>query len=86
MISIEVYRMQIGLHYSRHAKDIAHLNFFELLIVLSLLLIGGIERNTGLSSLSSNDSISFYTQLNKSFKMNFPLYTIMFRVLRIKWI
>ena len=46
MISIEVYRMRIGLHYSQHAKvkGIAHLNFFELLIVLSLLFIGGREK------------------------------------------
>ena len=53
--------MQIGLHCNRHAKvkGIAHLNFFELLIVMSLLFIGGIERNPGLSSLSSEDSISF---------------------------
>ena len=61
MISIEVYRVRIGLHYSRHdkVKGIAHLNFFELLIILSLLFIGGIERNPGLSSSSSDDSISF---------------------------
>ena len=60
MISIEVYRMRIGLHYSRHdkVKGIAHLNFFELLIILSLLFIGGIERNPGPSSSSSDDSIS----------------------------
>ena len=60
MISIEVYWMRIGLHYSRHAKvkGIAHLNFFELLIVLSLLFIGGIERNPGPSTSSSEDSIS----------------------------
>ena len=61
MISIEVYMMRIGLHYSRHAKVkvIAHLNCFELLIVLSLLFIGGIERNPCLSSSSSDDSESF---------------------------
>ena len=60
MIFIEVYMMRIGLHYSRHAKvkGIAHLNCFELLIVLSLLFIGGIERISGLSSSSSDDSIS----------------------------
>ena len=61
MVSIEVYRMRIGLHYSRHdkVKGIAHLNLFELLIILSLLFIGGIERNPGPSSSSSDDSISF---------------------------
>ena len=61
MISIEVYRIRIGLHYSRHAKvkGIAPLNFFfELLIVLSLHFIGGIERNPGPSSSSLEDSIS----------------------------
>ena len=61
MISIEVYRMWIGLHYSRHAKvkGIAHPNCLELLIVLSLLFIGGIERNPCPSSSSSDDSESF---------------------------
>ena len=61
MISIEIYGMRIGLHYSRHdkVKVIAHLNFFELLIILSLLFIGGIERNPGPLSSSSDDSISF---------------------------
>ena len=53
--------MRIRLHYSRHdkVKGIAHLNFFELLIILSLLFIGDIERNPGPSSSSSDDSISF---------------------------
>ena len=52
--------MRIGLHYSRHAKvkGIEHLNQFELLIIMSLLLIGGIERNPGPSSESSVDSNS----------------------------
>ena len=60
MISIEVFRMRIGLHYSRHAKvkGIEHLNQFELLIIMSLLLIGGIERNPGPLSESSVDSNS----------------------------
>ena len=39
-------------------KGIAHLNFFKLLIILSLLFIGGIERNPGPSSSYSKDSIS----------------------------
>ena len=33
--------------------------FFELLIILSLLFVGGIERNPGPSSSFSDDSISF---------------------------
>ena len=50
--------MQIGLHYGRHAKvkGIQHLNQFELLIIMSLLLIAGIERNPGPSSESSDES------------------------------
>ena len=52
--------MRIGLHYSRHAKvkGNKHLNQFELLIIMSLLIIGGIERNPGPSSESSVDSNS----------------------------
>ena len=59
MISIEVYRMWISLHYSRHdkVKGIAHLNLLELLIDLPLLIIG--ERNPGPTFSSSDDSISF---------------------------
>ena len=89
MISIEVYRMRIGLHYSRHdkVKGIAHLIFFELLIILSLLFICGIERNPGPSSSSSDDSISFLSATEHIIEDKyFPLRTIMFRVLRIKWI
>ena len=40
-------------------KGIAYLNFFELLIILSILFIGGIEGNPGPSSSFSDDSISF---------------------------
>ena len=60
MIEIEIYRIQIGLHYSRHArvKGIKHLNFFELLIIMSLLLIAGIERNLGPASQLSDTSFS----------------------------
>ena len=50
--------MRIGLHYSRQAKmkGIEHLNFFEILIIMSLLLISGIERNPGPASNNSFDS------------------------------
>ena len=77
--------MRIGLHNSRHAKvkGIAHFIFGELLIVLSLLFIGGIKRNPGLSYSSSDDSISFLFTTEHILEINFPLYTIMFRVLRI---
>lgn len=60
MIAIEIYRIRIGLHYSRHVrvKGIKHLNFFELLIIMSLLLIAGIERNPGPASQFSDTSFS----------------------------
>ena len=60
MISIEIYRMRFGLHYSRQlkVKGIKHLNYFELLIILSLLLISGIERNPGPVSHDSVGSAS----------------------------
>ena len=60
--------------------------FFELLIVLSLLFIGGIERNPGRHLHLQTIQYRFYLQLNITLKINFPLYTIMSRVLRIKWI
>ena len=64
MISIEVFRIRIGLHYSRHAKvkGIEHLNYFELQIMMSLLLIGGIERNPGPTSESSAGSNSVLSE------------------------
>ena len=45
MNEIEIYRIRIGLHYSRHfrIKGLEHLDLFELLIIMSLLLIAGIE-------------------------------------------
>ena len=61
MIAIEIYRIRIGLNYSRQAKirGIKLLNYFELLIIMSLLLIAGVERNpypSSESSVSSNSS------------------------------
>ena len=54
--------MRIGLNFCRQAKikGIEHLNYFELLVIMSMLLIAGIERNPGPlsdSSVSSSDSI-----------------------------
>ena len=64
MVSVEVFRIRIGLHYSRHAKvkGIEHLYYFELLIMMSLLLIGGIERNPVPTSESFADSISVLSE------------------------
>ena len=58
MIEIEIYRVQIGLHYGRHlkVKGITCSNFFELLIIMSLLLIAGIEPNPGPISENSVNS------------------------------
>ena len=54
--------MRIGLNYCRQAKlkGIENFNYFELLVIMSILLIAGIERNPGPlsdSSVSSSDSI-----------------------------
>ena len=58
--------MRIGLHYGRHAKEkgIEHLNHFELLIIKSLLLIAGIERNPGPLSESSESSANSNSNLS----------------------
>ena len=60
MIALAIYRMRIGLHYSRQVKikGIDHLNFFEFLIIMSFLFISGIERNPGPASNNSFDSSS----------------------------
>ena len=55
--------MRIGLNYGRQAKikGIKHFNYFELLVIMSMLLIAGIERNPGPlsdSSVSALDSIT----------------------------
>ena len=49
MIEIQVYRMRIGLNYCRQAsvKGIDYLNYFEIYIIMSALLIGGIKTNPG---------------------------------------
>ena len=58
MIEIEIYRMRIGLHCSRHfrIKGLEHLDLFELLIIMSLLLMAGIEPNPGPNSEASTSS------------------------------
>ncbi|MCG8113032.1 MAG: reverse transcriptase domain-containing protein [Candidatus Thiodiazotropha taylori] len=63
MIPLVIYRMRIGLHYSRQAKakGIEPLNYFDILIIMSLLLISGIERNPGPSSTPSSSSESSFT-------------------------
>ena len=63
MIDIQLYRMRIGLHYALHCKvkGLKYLSSFELLIILSLLLIrsGDIELNPGPNLLESeSDSIT----------------------------
>ena len=63
MIDIQLYRMRIGLHYALHCKvkGLKYLSSFELLIILSLLLIrsGDIKLNLGPNLLKSeSDSIT----------------------------
>ena len=60
--------MRIGLHYSRQVKmkGIEYLIFFELLIIMSLLFISGIERNPGLASTASLCSSSSPTTFEEN--------------------
>ena len=60
--------MRIGLHYSRQVKmrGIEHLNFFELLIIMPLLFISGIERNPGPASTASLCSSSSSTTFEEN--------------------
>ena len=61
MIEIQIYRARIGLHYSRQAKvkGLDYLNYFDFLVLMSLILIGGIEKNPGPhSDVSLNSSSS----------------------------
>ena len=69
MIEIEIYRMRIGLHYSRHFRinGLEYLNAFELLMILSLLLLAGIEPNP---SPISEASTSFYNLSSDSDDLN----------------
>lgn len=74
MIDISSYRMRIGLHYHRHhrIKGLNLLSVFELLIVLSLLLLksGDIETNPGPVSEQSFSSVSSTMSLNESMIKN----------------
>ena len=67
-----MYRMRIGLNYSRQAKikGLDHLNYFEIHIILSALLIGGLERNPG---PSSNTSSTGPTLEDTSIRSNFSI-------------
>ena len=60
--------MRIGLHYSRQVKmeGIEHHNFFELLTIMSLLFISGIERNPGPASTASLCSSSSSTTFEEN--------------------
>ena len=66
---LSTYRLQIDLHYHRHlkTKGLKSLSTFELLIVLSLILIrcGDIELNPGskLDSDSSSSTASAFSDL-----------------------
>ena len=73
MVEIHIYRIRIGPHYGRQlkTKGIDFLNLYEFSIVMSLLLIAGIERNPGpLSedSYSSTASSSLLDNLNMNDK------------------
>ena len=87
---LSTYRLRIGLHYHRHlkVKGLKFLSTFELLIVLSLILIrcGDIELNPGpeLDSDSSSSTASAFSDLE--LKINSQLYTTMSKVYLIKLI
>ena len=75
MIPIEVYRIRIGQHYSRHAKvkGFKHLNHFELLIIMSLLLMAGVERNPGPQPEPSTDSNPILSETSQIIKDKFSI-------------
>ena len=65
-----MYRMRIGLNYCHQAKikGLDHLSYFEIYIILSALLIWGIERNPGPSSNPSSTGPTFeYTSVRSNF-------------------
>ncbi|MES9994358.1 MAG: reverse transcriptase family protein [Candidatus Thiodiazotropha sp.] len=66
MIDIEIFRMRIGLHYSRHCriKGLEHLDFFESLVIMALLLLAGVEPNPGPISEASTSSSNLSLDLN----------------------
>ena len=77
-IELIVYRMRIGLFYCCHlkVKGLNHLSFFELLIILSLLLLksGDVQPNPGPGSefsfiSSSLNSSHLDTKLENKFSI-----------------
>ena len=69
--------MRIGLHYCRQAKlkGIDYLNYFNILLIMSMLLISGIDRNPGPlsdSSISSTNTI-ITTAEEQAFKNKFSV-------------
>ena len=87
MIEIQVYKMRIELNYCRQAKvkSIDHLNYFKIYIIMSALLIGGIERNPGpLLGESSNSSSAGPTFENTSIRSNFLSLIIIVKAYLIK--
>ena len=76
MNEIEIYRMRIGMNYSRQrkVKGLDCLNLFESLIIMSLLLMAGIERNPGpLSEASALSAESVLTMDDSVIKAKFSV-------------
>ena len=77
MDPIAVYRMRIGLHYSRHnkIKGLDYLTSFEFLIILSLLLLksGDVEPNPGPDTDSVSSSSSISTQFEDIIRNKFSV-------------
>lgn len=68
--------MRIGLHYCRQAKikGVDYLNYFDILVIISMLFIGGIERNPGpLSDSSTSSSDTITTSEEKIIKDKFSI-------------
>ena len=81
---LSTYRLRLGLLYHRHlrVKGLKFLSTFELLVVLSLILIrcDDIELNPGpeLDSDTSSSTASAFSDLE--LKINSKLYITMFKV------
>ena len=79
---LSTYRLRIGLHYHRHlkVKGLKFLSSFELLIVLSLVLIrcGDVELNPGpeLDSDSSSSTASGFSDLELKNKFSVVHYNV----------
>ena len=73
--------MRTGLHYCRQTKckGIEYLNYFELQVIMSMLLIAGRERNPGPisdSSVSSSDSITSAEEQASKDKLSVVPYNV----------